>query len=382
MHKRRLARLLIVAALVIGGVAVAPVAGAKSKTHTTTTTTKPEHKHKKKGKKKHSSPTTTTTRPTSPTSSVALGIPSSGPGGFNYTQGSYLEGFEFTAKNPISITALGAYDSNLSSLPNGAETFATIPVAVWDLTTNGEMASASVTSADPSTGIYRYAKLKSPVALNTSDTYAVVWVSLTNHYVASPVLDESDINPAINYLAYASYGTGGLQQTETMVEPNWFYTVAEFGTAAIGYDLGPDFMLTSTSASKSTPTSTSLPSAGVTVALGKNNPAQGDCTTNTSEATTSVGSVVLTVTSSSFQADIQLQEGFPNTTYGVLMQQVPGSCPQSTANGGTLTTDSNGRGNAVATVPRVSGATTFFVQLVPLGSTAPSYTSDRISGVS
>lgn len=381
MHKRWLAGLLIVAVLIMGGVAVAPVAGAKAKAHATTTT-KLEHKQKKKHKKKHRSPTTTTTRPISPTSSVALEIPSSGPGGFNYTQGSYLEGFEFTAKSPASITALGAYDSNLSSLPNGAETFAAVPVAVWDLTTNTEVASASVNPADPSTGIYRYAKLKSPVALKTSSTYAVVWVSLTNHYVASPVLDESDIDPAINYLGYASYGTGGLQQTEAMEEPNWFYTVAEFGTAAIGYDLGPNFMLRSTSTSKSTPTSTSLPTAGVTVALGKNNPAQGDCTTNTSEAAASVGSVVLTVTSSSFQADIQLEEGVPNTTYGVFLQQVPGSCPQSTANGGTLVTDSSGRGNAVATVPRVSGATTLFVQLVPLGSTAPSYTSDRISGVS
>ena len=52
--------------------------------------------------------------------------PAKGSGGFNYTQGSYLEGFEFTAKSPITITKLGAYDSNLSSLPNGSETFATV----------------------------------------------------------------------------------------------------------------------------------------------------------------------------------------------------------------------------------------------------------------
>lgn len=136
---------------------------------------------------------------------------------------------------------------------------------------------------------------------------------------------------------------------------------------------------TSTSSSTSTFTSTSVPASGETVALGTNNPAEGDCTTNTSELATSVGSVVLDVTPSSIQAEIQLQVGPPNTTYGVFMQQVPGSCPQSGANGGTLTTDSTGRGNASTTVPRVPGATTFFVQLVPVGSGPPEYTSDRIS---
>jgi hypothetical protein len=116
--------------------------------------------------------------------------------------------------------------------------------------------------------------------------------------------------------------------------------------------------------------------------VGKNNPAQGDCTTNSSEAATSVGSVLLIVTPSSFEAEIQLRAGYPNTTYAVLLQQVPGSCPQSAANGGTLTTDSSGRGHASTTVPRVLSASTFFVQLAPVGSGAPSYTSDRISGVS
>jgi hypothetical protein len=109
---------------------------------------------------------------------------------------------------------------------------------------------------------------------------------------------------------------------------------------------------------------------------------QGDCTTNTSETATSVGFVVLYVTLRSFQAKIQLQAGSPNMSYGVFMQQVPGSCPQEAANGGTLTTDSAGRGQALATVPRLPSATTFFVQLVPTGSGPPELTSDRISGVS
>ncbi|HUO49212.1 MAG TPA: hypothetical protein VMU09_10290 [Acidimicrobiales bacterium] len=134
------------------------------------------------------------------------------------------------------------------------------------------------------------------------------------------------------------------------------------------------------SASSSTSsTSTTTASGAHTVALGTVNPAQGDCTTNTSEAATAVGSVVLTVTASSYQADVTVQSGPANTGYGVFMQQVPGSCPQNTANGGALTTNASGRGHAVTSVPRVAGATTFFVQLVPNGAGPPTYTSDRIS---
>jgi hypothetical protein len=130
------------------------------------------------------------------------------------------------------------------------------------------------------------------------------------------------------------------------------------------------------------PTATTTPSStstSVKVALGTNNPTQGDCTTNTSEAATSVGFVVLDVTPSSFQAEILVQSGPPSTTYGVFLQQVPGSCPQSAANGGMLTTNSTGGGQASASVPRVAGATTFFVQLVSVGSGPPEFTSDRIS---
>jgi len=127
--------------------------------------------------------------------------------------------------------------------------------------------------------------------------------------------------------------------------------------------------------------SSTVPATGTKLTLGTNNPAQGDCITNTSETATSVGYVVLKVTASSFQADIHLQRGEPSTTFGVFMQQVPGSCPQEQFNGGTFTTGSTGSGHVVATVPRVAGATTFFVQLVN-GAVNVEYTSDRTSGVS
>jgi hypothetical protein len=137
-----------------------------------------------------------------------------------------------------------------------------------------------------------------------------------------------------------------------------------------------------TTTSPSSATSTSVPSSGSTVALGKNDPAEGDCTTNLSEQGSAVGSVVMTVTSSSFEARIDLQSGTPDASYLVFMQQVPGSCPQQSANGGTLTTDSSGRGQATSTVARVPGATTFFVQLVPPETGPAEYTSDRISTAS
>ncbi len=145
---------------------------------------------------------------------------------------------------------------------------------------------------------------------------------------------------------------------------------------------------TSTSTSVSPPsspatsTAVTVPGGGYKEALGTNSPAVGDCTTNTSEAATSVGFVVLKLTPSRFRAEIQLQAGAPNTTYGVFMQQVPGSCPQNAPNGGTFTTGSTGRGHASAAVPRVPGATTFFVQLVSTGSGPAQFTSDRISDVS
>jgi len=124
-------------------------------------------------------------------------------------------------------------------------------------------------------------------------------------------------------------------------------------------------------------TATVAPSI-TTVALGTANPAPGDCTTNTSEAASSVGSVEIQLTPDSFAAVIQLQTGTASTTYGVFLQQVPGACPQLAANAGSLTTDATGHGRASASVPRKSGATVFFVQLVPRGSGPGQFTSDRL----
>jgi hypothetical protein len=104
------------------------------------------------------------------------------------------------------------------------------------------------------------------------------------------------------------------------------------------------------------------------VALGNVNPARGDCATNTMEKGRAVGYVLIKLTTTSFKAKIVLKAGAANGAYGVFMQQVPGSCPQGGANGGVLKTNAAGRGHVTATVPRVAGAKSFFVQLVPGGS--------------
>jgi hypothetical protein len=155
-----------------------------------------------------------------------------------------------------------------------------------------------------------------------------------------------------------------------------------FSFALAGCSSGNPASVAKTTTSTTPPSSTtSLPATGTKVALGTNNPAVGDCTTKTSEAATAVGYVVLNVTAQSFRADIHLQKGEPNTKYGVFMQQFPGSCPHNQFNGGMLTTSSTGSASFVATVPRVAGATTFFVQLVN-GVINSEYTSDHVSGVS
>jgi len=115
------------------------------------------------------------------------------------------------------------------------------------------------------------------------------------------------------------------------------------------------------------------------VALGGNNPSPGDCTTASTEQVKAVGHVTLILTATTFKAEIQLQHGLPKTSFGIYVQQVPGSCPQSVANGGMLTSNPAGSGSATATVRRVRGATSFFVQLVTAAGQAATYTSAHVS---
>jgi hypothetical protein len=172
---------------------------------------------------------------------VALNVSVDGSGGFNYTQGSYLEGFEFKANRIITVTHLGAYDSNYSHLSNGAQTFSPVEVALYNLSNHTQLGMVTVKASDPPTGVFRYSSLTTPIVLNLTDTYAVVWVSATNHYIALPTLTLGDVNSAINYVGFVGYGPGGLTQTSKMVEPDWSFSELTNGLTALNYDIGPNF---------------------------------------------------------------------------------------------------------------------------------------------
>ncbi|HEX7598230.1 MAG TPA: hypothetical protein VF518_08450, partial [Polyangia bacterium] len=162
---------------------------------------------------------------------------------FNFTQGSYLAGFDFRASHVITITQLGFYDSNLSApAANAAQTFVPTPVGIYDLSTHTLLGSATVQASDPATGFYRYAPLPHAIVLNTTDTYAVVGVTGTNHYVAGGTGlirggfggSGATMNPAVTLLSEACLGVDNqcLTQTTTLVEPN---------AVASWINLGPNF---------------------------------------------------------------------------------------------------------------------------------------------
>ena len=150
---------------------------------------------------------------------AAISFGGFGGGGFNYTQGTYLAGFEFRVQAAISVTQLGFYDASSNGQP---QTFQNAPVGLWDITTNTLLGSVTVTAADPLTGFFRYAPLGAPVALNTTDTYAVAGITGTDYYTAGVPPNSSSVvvNAPVVYLAPAL--TGG--EATTLIEPNSFPT--------------------------------------------------------------------------------------------------------------------------------------------------------------
>lgn len=173
--------------------------------------------------------------PSSTNGQPALEITAGSTGGENYTQNSYLQGFGFTANSAITITQLGAYDSNYNVINGvGKQTFASTLVGVYDISTNTLLGQATVTASDPVTGVFHYHSLGSnTITLNTKDTYAVVWVSGPNYYTAAPPYTFT-VNSAITYQGYAGVGAGNITTETTLVEP----TV----TNEIIQNLGPNFM--------------------------------------------------------------------------------------------------------------------------------------------
>jgi hypothetical protein len=196
------------------------------------------------------------------TDTVAINVTGLGSAGFNYTQGSYLVGFVFRANTAISITQFGYYDSNLTG---GVETFQSHAVGLYDLSTNTLLGSATVQPSDPVTGLFHYVSLTNPIALNMTDTYAIVGITGTNNYLVGTTASEEPVNTAITYVSGAGYGPSNSDATMTsiLVEPNAFDAGNIFGQPgpANGLtDFGPNFMFTTGSGSdggaKDTGTST------------------------------------------------------------------------------------------------------------------------------
>ena len=160
------------------------------------------------------------------TGPTALNFTALPQGAFSYSQGSYIESFEFRANAALTITQLGYYDSNLAGT---GETFNATPVGVYDMTTGVLLGSATVQASDPATTIFRYATLATPIPLNTTDTYAAVAVTGSNYYVSGFNYD-GQVNPALTWVGFAGYGGDNLTQTSVLVLPDFFWT----GTGNIG----------------------------------------------------------------------------------------------------------------------------------------------------
>jgi hypothetical protein len=178
------------------------------------------------------------------TAVVAISVPGLGAVGFNYTQGSYIVGFVFRANRAISITQFGYYDSNLTG---GVETFQPHAVGVYDLSTHTLVGSATVQPSDPVTGLFHYVALPNPIAVNTTDNYAIVGVTGTNKYTVGITASEAPTNAAITYVSGAGYGpsNSNATQTSTLVEPNAFDAGNLFGQPTPTGTLcnfGPNFM--------------------------------------------------------------------------------------------------------------------------------------------
>jgi hypothetical protein len=64
-------------------------------------------------------------------------------------------------------------------------------------------------------------------------------------------------------------------------------------------------------------------------------------------------------------AQVSVKGGTPNSTYDIWVNQDPGTCPLGVATApGALTTNGQGNGNAHVTLPRVAGATNFWISAV------------------
>jgi hypothetical protein len=114
------------------------------------------------------------------------------------------------------------------------------------------------------TGVFHYVSLTTPIALNTTGTYAIVGVTGTNKYSVGITASEAPVNAAITYLSGAGYGpsNNNATMTSTLVEPNAFDAGNIFGQAVPTgtlCDFGPNFMFVTGSGGSDTGVDASVP---------------------------------------------------------------------------------------------------------------------------
>jgi hypothetical protein len=152
---------------------------------------------------------------------VAMSFGALPSGAFAYTQGSYIEGFQFKAAVSLRVTQLGYYDSNLTGT---AQSFTALEVGLYDMTTSTLLGSTTVQPGDPAMGIFRFHPLATVIPLNTTDTYACVAVTGSNHYVSGYNYAAGQIDSSLTWVGFAGYGNNNLTMTTTLVQPNFFWT--------------------------------------------------------------------------------------------------------------------------------------------------------------
>jgi hypothetical protein len=147
--------------------------------------------------------------------------------GFNNTSPSFWDGTAggtFTVTNPVTVTALGAFDY-LFGLNSG-----TIQVGLWD-STGALIASSMISSTNPPVNQSRYQPIN-PVVLNPNQTYSMGAFSTNGTIflnIASPALGSSITNaPEIVLGNSARFEGGFAAPTAVTNTPGSLYLGANF----------------------------------------------------------------------------------------------------------------------------------------------------------
>jgi hypothetical protein len=165
---------------------------------------------------------------TSASASTAIGLVTPGP---EAIEAHRTLGFEFSADNAQSITALGAYDSDRDGLSG------TATVGVWDLFGN-LLASATVPSGTGGTldGDFRFVAI-TPLALTVGQHYVVgSWdeFDLQTNWGVGPNGGTAATNPNLSFYGDRFSNLGG-------GNPDFAYPDA--GTGTHGARLGANFIV-------------------------------------------------------------------------------------------------------------------------------------------